>query len=699
MFCGKVWSAATCATDYQIIDLRAKKFGGGIVANINVRPEYRERYYALFVNGQFIATKYCDLLGQMNLAIPPGLGRFQSFFVEDIGNLADLPEDTIPLVAQHARKQDSLTANAFNIQWSISDYVQSTVYGDSQLSSISASGLSRANTEGIDLFPQRGRLFYSITSTGTTRIVRWWQGTTLIAEGYRTGNGVVTCSEINGSGVTITATITYTADIARGIAFLDFKWPAAYEIHYDTSPLVFPRTAQATVPDDGTGAIEYTYLIMNLDPDTYYWTVVPVDDEGNKLSTPQTPTDSPFVINGAPEKPVITSVTGNAAAITVNFTNGETGCTYKGYYSRVNGPINLGNMADGPTPIGPTAVNATSLTLAAIADYTPYDAEPDYDTFAAAVDSAVSTLNTAFDSGQMNYAGFSSDLDTTYNTLIAAFDTLTAASGFAFKSLRARLLLAKNTVKYIVDAIAADTEMTASWKNAIGAYYGDYLIYLGTMLESNPSRYTLPNGGLAGGLAGGETIGSTTSTQTGADTSLGTDISVKRALTPFVRPSLYRIVVRATKSGTEEENGDVYTLELDSTGAIVSFRPVKANVVSVTLQEEGTEAVVVGSVIEDDFLIAATHMDLYFTTTDPVVPGTTPVTQSVALPSAGINGLRQATFPTVTGLSNGWYNVVAVARVNGVISETFDVRRVHVSNDEPTSMPTLRGWVVRGRGR
>jgi len=73
---------------------------------------------------------------------------------------------------------------------------------------------------------------------------------------------------------------------------------------------------------------------------------------------------------------------------------GETGCSYDVYYSRVNCPVNLGHLLNGPAPVS-VGVNALTATLNLPA-LSSQDNSTDYATLAGAWDAAVNTAKAAF---------------------------------------------------------------------------------------------------------------------------------------------------------------------------------------------------------------------------------------------------------------------------------------------------------------
>lgn len=704
MLYGKCFSAAFGSTAPQILQIKASSFGGGIRAIVYVRPQYRERYYIVCINATFINTFWCDSSGQMELVLPPNYGNtISSFWIEDCGRQSGFSEDTLPYVTWQARYQDSLTANRLGYQWSVEgQYKYSTVQGDSQLSSIVITGAKRGvNVEDVPEYPTRGRIYYSllyIAGGMGTYILRWWNGNKLIAEGTRSGNGAISCAQIDNSGVSVTASITYTGDVKLYSAWLDLKWPKTYQIHYSTSSLSFPRSPEATVSDNGVD--DYSYISTTLASGTYNTAIVAVDDEGDQESAPTViPTYSPVVISNGPAAPTITAVTGSAAAgLTVAFTNGETGCTYKGYYSLKNSPINFGNYSAGPTPIGPTAANATSLATAAIADVAAVDNTSNYTTCQSAFDSAVSTCNTAFAVGAV---GFVAAFQTCEASILSAVNTLGTALGLSLNDMKEQIIAYEDNVEAYLNYVGTGTLSATEWATQAGIYYGNWLKFLGTTLQDNPARYSLPNGALAGSLSGGNTTPTSgtqiTGTGEAADNSQRTNQSLYQLSQPFVKAAKFYIVVRATKASVEEQNGSVWEVELDAAGAIVAARPAKATIVSIATS--GLSLTVTGGYISDNAAGTAATLDLYVIAAASTLNPSSP-DQNAGLSGSEVNGFQSVTFPAHTVGASGWYKVYILARTAGnVRSALYDERYIYLSTDTPNAVTLAKVYAVRSKGR
>jgi hypothetical protein len=206
MFWGKCWSASWGPTAHQILYVMGIAFAGGLRALIKVRPQFTERYYAIFCGGIYIETIYCDEKGTLLVAIPPGLDpTSMSFYIEDVGQHAGFNTDDIRYISMHAKANDALTAQRLGFVWDvIGKYQTGDIYGTTQITNLTIEGAHKnINVQPVPNFIARGRLNFSITNVGAENIIRWYNDDYLVAEGYVEGNGAFECTEIRDSGLTI----------------------------------------------------------------------------------------------------------------------------------------------------------------------------------------------------------------------------------------------------------------------------------------------------------------------------------------------------------------------------------------------------------------------------------------------------------------------------------------------------------------
>lgn len=359
--------------------------GGSVGFALTPDDRSRGRWFAPFVNGKWTGHNIqAPLVGDATGIVSAQAGAAAvSLWFEEVGPWQTFG-DVVPDLQAKANDQQNATRREFD--W-VAPYSVTPVDGDAQLSSIVVTGAARGvNVAPVTEFPTRGRLNYTISTAGGAHMISFYSGTTLVAQGSRTGNGAVTCAAVAGSGLSVACVLTYTADVLPSVAILDCRWPAAYQIHFTTAALVYPRNPEVLYIDNGSSA--YGYTTPALLPGTYNWNVLTVDDDGNVQTTIVGQTA--FMISAVPKSPTITSVSGGV----VHWTPGESGDTFKLYSSAVNGPINFGQNA-APAIVGPTAVNATSanapaVTIPVVNRETPYTA------LASAIDAAAAALNTSY---------------------------------------------------------------------------------------------------------------------------------------------------------------------------------------------------------------------------------------------------------------------------------------------------------------
>lgn len=666
MLYGKVFSAAFGPTAAMVLYVKGTFFGGGLLARIYVRPEYAERYFAVFINGVFVGTFQCNEQGFVEV-VAPGISSgssINSIQIEDVGALADIPADTLPYIAAQMRAKEALSASCLNIVWNNTNkYKLTGVNGDTQLSSITITGAQRGVNCTVDQFrKQRARLYYTITAIGGSRIVRWYDGTRLVSEGTRTGNGAVACTEIDGSGLSVACTLTYTGAVIRGDAFLDIKWPATYKIYYSTSAINYSVDPQATYADHG--GVPFNYITGTLAVGSYYYNVVSVDDEDD-VETGMADL-GPLVIKAVPTKPVISGVTTvSANVLRVAFT-ADAAATNTLYFSEVNQPINFGSFGAGPTPVAATTPTE-DITIPA---FTTQNDETAYNTLESAFDSAVSTANALF-----AYATFTAAFSTMKATVEAAVNTFSVSTRLPFRAKKEALAVAgaqcAANLATLVDSTAFDAYAPA--------YYGLYLQQIGGLLEDNPARYSLPDG-----------------TTAGDDTVSQNDNSLWDLVQPFVKRNLVHIVLRSTIATVEDQNDVAWEVELDAAGSVVAARPAKASIVSYEIDQSGaTRTVTVVARVNDDNSEASSTLDLHVVT-GAIVP--TAPTQNIALPTA-VAGFKQVTFAAVTVSANTWYNVAVLAKTAASIrSEVYDTIKIYVGNDTPSTAGNIAAYVVRSKG-
>lgn len=658
MFLGSIMSSSLGDWRDSVVSLRVWRFGGGVKFSLTPLDSIRGSFIAIFINGRWTGKNYfVPLSGDIEDVLPLDFGDGgASIFVVEVGDAATFDPSFIP--AEMAQYEDGLTAMRLRFMWSGS-YRLTPVTGDTQLAAIVVAGALRGvNTARVDDLASRGRLHYTILTVGTTHFVRWWNDGVLVAEGSRVGNGAVVCAEIDESGLSVACTLTYTADVLPDVAWLDVRWPQSYQIHYSTGALTYPRTPEATLTDDG--ATSFQFLTPVLAAGSYNYNVLQVDDDGVLQTTIAAPADSPLTLNSAPAAPTITGVTWSP--FTLNWTAGEAGCTYTVYYSQPNWPINWGQFDD-PAPVV-TALNAPSAVLDDSFDYSSVDNGGDYDDANVAFDAVATALNTAFDAGETD---FTSDWGAQIAAALAAVAALGTALGKDLRSLSGLIVDAQLVLQGVLDGVAGEGLSTDDWKLAVGPNYGNLLTLLSALIQGDGSRYALPTGAVAG-----------------ASEALAENLYTVSL--PFAKPSITRLVVRATKGGIEERNDQVYSVEHAGGGTPRLPRPNKAEILGITFA--GLTAAIVAGVLEENAAAAATKVYLF-------VDGGE-VTHAT-LAAADETGAHQATISYA--LTEGWHVIFVKAKTAaGQYSDVWKAQWIYVTDDAAEAVTGLSAMVVRGRG-
>lgn len=694
MFPGGPTSSAPGATRDMILEFSGAFVGGQAVCKLTPYDRYRERWWTFFIGGKWVGKNYyMPASGDLEIALPfDSSSPVVSIWPIEVGNWDNFGPDDIPNA--EALFEEANDADMFLIRIKQS-YQLTAVKGDTQLTSIAITGARRGrNVEEVPYFKQRGRLRYSILYTGAAYIVRWYAGDRMVAEGSIAAPGALSCTEKNGSGLTITCTLAYTGDVklrtGNDGAFLDLKWNKRFPIHYSTSTLTYPRTPEAYVYDDGASD-EYFYRIpSSLPAGSYNYNALQEDDEGDVQTSISAPSDSPKVITPGPIGPTIVSVT---AAGLVTWTNGEAGCTYKVYFSAINEPINFGNRAT-PAPVGPTALNATSASVGALTGAAATDFTSNYATLVTAFDAAIATATLNLTYGEATWLGFLSTLRT---SLLAAVDVWAIAIGKTLNDAKNQIDQQIAIVEGAENSVALEGLGSTEWTDFTGTYYGGLLLFLGAILEGQSGRYVFSNG-IAPGSA---PVGTGSATGTAPDGTSGTtgmsfQQSLKSAGEPFVRVGVRRFVVRATKASVEERNDQVFQLEINGSNVAELPRPNDAQIKAMSFS--GGVLSVVVTVPTANQKVAATAVDLYVVTAGgAIVLGS--AVDSEAL-SDDLGGYKQTSLLAYTMPGTGWFDIAVAARsAAGQRSASYPRKTVEYGGGTvPGAVSTITAQVQRNRG-
>lgn len=334
------------------------------------RQVAENHYWGVYCNGALRTVVASSAFNITEVSITNDIGDASAYvYLEDFGQWPVDPHTVID-PGVWAKSEEANYATRLSFGWTSPTVFSqanggvSVVLQDSQIANISITGMQRKlNVEDVPDMPTRGQLSYAIYNNAGTYTVRWFKSGLVVAEGTRTGDGALTCSAINDSGLSIDCTITFSAVVMTGVAFVQLIWPEYYQVHYSTSALSFPRTPEMIAYDIGgdTFAARSTVLAAN----TWYAALVPVRDGVEQSSGITTYTKT---VNGNPLPVTLGTPTGNAAATVINWTVGESGCTFKVYSGKIGEAINFGDKTN-PAVIGPTAADATSATIPAVASY------------------------------------------------------------------------------------------------------------------------------------------------------------------------------------------------------------------------------------------------------------------------------------------------------------------------------------------
>jgi hypothetical protein len=134
---------------------------------------------------------------------------------------------------------------AFEVEWEAP--VSAEAYGDSaQLSNWVLTGVRRNdNCCPVDGWPTRARADIVLSTVGGVHTIYLYRNSHLVASGARSGDGSVTLSAQNNSGLSGSVDLAYTADITAAMdAYVEARWPQTYYIYESTTLL-------ATIQDTG----------------------------------------------------------------------------------------------------------------------------------------------------------------------------------------------------------------------------------------------------------------------------------------------------------------------------------------------------------------------------------------------------------------------------------------------------------------
>lgn len=226
-------------------------------------------------------------------------------------------------------------------------------------------GLRRfSNCAPVHGYLTRGALTFDLTDAAGTRTAVLYSTGREIARGFRVGDGILTLSESNGSGVSGSVTIAYLADLTA--KRLQIRWPVRYRVLWDEGAAAIPSVILAHLDDDGcSNSFAYNSL-SNLAAGTYRLTVRAESDTGKFAANVDW---NSVTIRGVPNAPsALAYVSGNAAGgITLSFTKPDETSTYRLYVSGVEGVATCGQPLDTENVEATAIAGATQIVSGAIA--------------------------------------------------------------------------------------------------------------------------------------------------------------------------------------------------------------------------------------------------------------------------------------------------------------------------------------------
>ncbi|MCP4639457.1 MAG: hypothetical protein GY851_03440 [bacterium] len=227
-------------------------------------------------------------------------------------------------------------------------------YNDSaQFSSWTLTGLRRfTNCERVENWTTRASLGIVLEDEGSSvYALELYNGAELVASGSRTGNGSITITEDNDSGVSGSVTVAYSADLAlTDNAYVVSTWAASFSV-YDSSDLL------AYKPDDGR-ANRLMKRIDDLAADSYSIRLKSTSDLGQVSAFGSA--DAATIGTVAPPPSAVVYATGNWTNTQITVTGGTPAWVASTAYTK----------REWVTPTGGPASYAYECTTAGTSDAT-----------------------------------------------------------------------------------------------------------------------------------------------------------------------------------------------------------------------------------------------------------------------------------------------------------------------------------------
>jgi hypothetical protein len=659
---------------------------GSIRADVEPHPNYRARNYALFVNGLWRNNAYvASDTESVRIIHPVDPGSTDvSLSVIEVGDHEQFDESYY-VPGGWIREEEGGDAARIRIQWT-AGFLIDEVNGENSLASMVLTGISRfSNCEPDDKFPTtRARLWYTIETVGANHIVRLWANKELVCSGQIVGDGLVTFTANNSSGVTGQCLLTYSSDIGPEEYFVTLRWAAAYNVHYSTAPLVFPRLPELVVYDKVVS--QYVCLTPILPGGSYNYAVQAVGDDETLQSPVPAPSDSPKLIKSPPLPITFGIATGNWQQIHLTYLPGEPGCSYTVYYSLVDEPVNLGQW---PLPVSIIRpVGSSFVNLAPIANWAPLDRTASWTTFYQTLDDVVANMNAAYDAG---YVGFLATLDFQADRAQKALQSLSNATGIPTPEHSESIAKLFDQLREF--AVLGSSMTITQFQNYLYSVHSSYLVGVSSVVEGTTGRYTFSDGSqpyakpgsvLLDGVAGSNVAGG-----------ISNRTSVWDLVHPLVTNRIVRVIIRATRvsDGLQEVNDEVYEIELDENGDVVEMRPNSAYIVK--MAANNTSVTFSLQSRTDDQLVAAQTLAMYYAAAPNAISYAVP--QGTVAASSEVTGVVSGDV-VINFPSAGFYRIGAKAiSAAGVQSANAAETTIWVGTEQPAGPTGVSALVIRSQ--
>lgn len=273
---GLATTAPAGAHEDQLQTVALADSGDGLSARLTITPAtgYGDQYFVIVVDG-IARTVYVaeGATAALSIAYDAGFTEHAVSVIPN-GDWPDLDDIDYALVQQEflADKGKNLL-----LKWDPVIEIADADGDAGQFDTWALTGVARGYT-GRALSPTELELDVVLSTADGVHTVQLSVGAQVLARGSITGDGTVTLSEVDGSGLSGSVALTYTGDLTLGTAVLRIRFAASYQVHCATS-LSFPRTPELVVFDTGVET-RLSGMVKNLSAGTYYYLIRAVSDTG-----------------------------------------------------------------------------------------------------------------------------------------------------------------------------------------------------------------------------------------------------------------------------------------------------------------------------------------------------------------------------------------------------------------------------------